>query len=83
MWDSKDHTSVDAVQPSGNIQPLGLDPWMMAGYRESEQMLDITYDRHTSMVKQWPGSIMPGSSFTEANRNLALVIKTLQRRNVH
>ena len=25
-------TSVDAVQPSGNIQPLGLDPWTRDGY---------------------------------------------------
>jgi hypothetical protein len=26
-----ERTSVDAVQPSGKIHPLGFEPWMMAG----------------------------------------------------
>lgn len=58
-------TSVDAVQPSGNIQALGSVPWMIAGLKQTIRLrLAGREPQLTSMVKQWPGSMYPGSSFT-------------------
>jgi hypothetical protein len=45
-------TSVDAVQPSGNIQLLGLDPWIRQGYYRSVDMRAQGRRERTSIVKQ-------------------------------
>ena len=58
-------TSVEAVQPSGKIQPLGLDPWIRHGL-EDVKVHEITIDNvFTSIVKQCPGIMIPGSSLPE------------------
>ena len=56
---------MEAVQPSGKIQPLGLDPWIRHGL-EDINVHEITIDNvFTSIVKQCPGIMIPGSSLPE------------------
>lgn len=67
QWMEETHTWVDAVQPSGNIQPRGSDPCIKHGYSKADQRIFrqcTSYCDHTSIVKQSPGIITPGSSLT-------------------
>jgi len=62
-------TSVDVVHPSGNIQARGSEPCTKQGLQRttmSEQTRDLENLDLTSMVKQSPGTMIPGSSFTAA-----------------
>ena len=60
-------TVVDAVQSSGQMKILGSEPRMMQGcqYPISRFQLENCDRARTSMVKQCPGFIISGSSFTK------------------
>ena len=79
------NTIVDAVQPSGKIQALGSDPTIRAGWKiyaknakrkQGESSLNLS-DNHelTSIVKQWPGSISPGSWFSSLANTIICHVK--------
>ena len=62
---------MDAAQPSGNVQSVGSRPSIMTGYYAAVSNLHsglmFGTGTHTSIVKQCPGSMMPGSSFKWCN----------------